>query len=535
MRRRRPLVLALPLLAALAGAPALMAVQPAAPAAFSDSLVPVDVQVLGRDGKPVTGLTRADFTVLEDGVPQQVREALPVALAPGTAAPDARLAPRTGLGFAPPDRRIFVFVLGLGRLEDRSGMISGLTRFVRTQLLPQDEVAIFAYDRALDFTADHQQVAAALERFKKGHSGVDFDLSAELGPTKMGPLYGARVLPKKLQARIDQLVLGPNPPAPATVASEEIQGPDLVRMPLDAFMASCATTLRDQNNLASLMEYLRRFEGRKHVVFVTEQGLPWPSDDNDRALAALANDGRVSIHAVQAGGLLDPEAAKEMEATYQQAQSFRSLRALSELTGGVASITEQGPGVFDRIDQATRSGYLLGYQSSNASWSGGYRAIVVRVNRPDVTVLYRHGYYREAGATGFNRRGFIANDRLSAGGIFRREVGDIKVKAAVSSRDGNLVAEGKIDLKNVKVESAGGFRVGLLNVAVYCLDNGSNTVGTHADALPLKLSEADYAKYLESGYPYTIQFPAIRGTQNVRLVVYDFGSDLVGRADTRVF
>ena len=64
------------------------------------------------------------------------------------------------------------------------------------------------------------------------------------------------------------------------------------------------------------MEYLRHFEGQKHVVFVTEKGLLWPSDENDRALAPLANDARVSIHTMQAGGLLAaPRRAKEMNAT----------------------------------------------------------------------------------------------------------------------------------------------------------------------------------------------------------------------------
>jgi hypothetical protein len=48
----------------------------------------------------------------------------------------------------------------------------------------------------------------------------------------------------------------------------------------------------------------------------------------------------------------------------------------------------------------------------------------------------------------------------------------------------------------------------------------------------LKLSEADWAKYQKEGYPYSISFPAIRGTQKIRFVVYDFGSDLIGRTDT---
>jgi hypothetical protein len=77
--------------------------------------------------------------------------------------------------------------------------------------------------------------------------------------------------------------------------------------------------------------------------------------------------------------------------------------------------------------------------------------------------------------------------------------------------------------------------VGLLNIAVYGLDSAGNTMGAYSQALSLKLSEEEYARFLKDGFPYMIQFPIIKGTQKVRFIVYDFGSDLVGRSDTRVF
>ncbi|MEX2662867.1 MAG: hypothetical protein WD227_13130 [Vicinamibacterales bacterium] len=36
------------------------------------ALVPVDVRVLDRQGRPVADLRQADFTILEDGVPQTI-------------------------------------------------------------------------------------------------------------------------------------------------------------------------------------------------------------------------------------------------------------------------------------------------------------------------------------------------------------------------------------------------------------------------------------------------------------------------------
>ena len=361
---------------------------------------------------------------------------------------------------------------------------------------------------------------------------MDFALGQQLGDTGMAPLYGTRVLPKKLQTKIDEMMFGPGAAPVVPLQDESIDHEAFGGLSLDRFMASTATTLQDQGNLMALLEYLRRFDGQKHVLFVTENGLRWPSDESDRALAAVANDARASIHALETGGMLARGANEGTKTTVQQSLSLRSLRAISELTGGVAAIAEKGQDALDRLDAITKTGYLLGYQSSRTTWDGGYRAIAVKVNRPDVKVLFRRGYLRAQEVGGFNRRGFVTNDRLAQAGSFRREVNDIKVKASASQRGASLVVEGKIDLSKVKLATLGGSRVGLLNVAVFGFDSGGNPMGVQVQELPLKFSDDEYARFRQDGLPYAISFSSIRGAQNFRFVVYDFGSDLVGRADT---
>jgi VWFA-related protein len=532
-QRKRPVSAFLPMLVLLA-LPALHAMLQGPPGPASPDLVPVNVHVVDRSGRPVTDLKREDFTVLEDGVPQQVRSFALQALEAGTALPGAALALRKGIAPAPQHGRILAILLGRGRLDDPSGYVTGLLRFVRTQLLPQDQVAIVAYDRALPFTTNHQTVAETLERFKKVHEDVDFALGQLLGDTGMAPLYGNRVLPRKLQTKIDEMILGPGAAPAVPVPDEVIEHEAFDRISLDQFVVSTASTLQDQGNLMALLEYLRRFEGQKHVLFVTENGLRWPSDEGDRALATVANDARASIHALETGGMLARGANEGAKTTVQQSLSLRSLRAISELTGGAAAIAEKGQDALDRLDAITKNGYLLGYQSSRTAWDGGYRAIEVKVNRPGVKVFFRHGYVRAQEVGGFSRREFVTNDRLAQAGSFRREVNDIKVKASASQRGASLAVEGKIDLSKVRLEKVAGSRVGFLNVAVFGFDSGGNSMGVQTQELPLNFSEEEYARFLKSGIPYTISFPAIRGAQNIRFVVYDFGSDLVGRADTNV-
>jgi len=499
-------------------------------------LVPVNVYVLDRSGKPVTDLKQSDFIVAEDGLPQTIRSFTAQSLAADPGAPAAPPVVRKGLKLTPQRGRLFVIMLGLGRLEGPSAHVSALISFVKTRLLPQDQVALFAYDRAIPFTSDHQAVAAALERFKKTHEDVDFSLGQQLGDMGMAPLYGKRVLPAKLQTKIDELVLGPGAKPAATSTAEVIDTDEFGKLSLDDFMAACATTLQDQGNLMALVEYLRRYDGEKLVLFVTEKGFPGPSDENDRAFAAVANDARASIHTFQAGGVLAAETNKELNATVQQARSLRSLRTIAELTGGLAGIGDKGQTALDRLDDVTRHGYVIGYQAMISSWDSRYRSIAVKVTRPDVTVLFRHGYYRDAEIGGFSRRAYVAADRMSQAGNFRRSVSDLKVKASASQGGGeSIVVKGQINLAKVTLAAVNGSREGLLDVAVLGFDRGNNPMGALVQQLAVKISEADYARYQKDGYPFTIQFAGIRGTQNIRFIVYDFGSDLIGRVDTPLF
>src|SRR5262249_1554792 len=78
------------------------------------TLVPADVRGLDRTGPPVTDLPQADFTVLENGVPQPIRHFSTqsfTAVAPAAAAakPAPRQAPADTI--AVQNRRVFLIVL----------------------------------------------------------------------------------------------------------------------------------------------------------------------------------------------------------------------------------------------------------------------------------------------------------------------------------------------------------------------------------------------------------------------------------------
>ncbi len=173
-------------------------------------LVPVVVRAMdNRTGKPVTDLQQEDFTLLEDGALQPIRHFERRGFAPDPApVPATRPALReSALGLSPQNNRIFLLVLGRGRLQEPSKALDALQRFIREQLLPQDQVAVLAYDRASDFTTDHEKIALFIDRFKKDHYQIDMDVRLAIESDLAG-IYGSKALPKKTRDRIDSMFTG---------------------------------------------------------------------------------------------------------------------------------------------------------------------------------------------------------------------------------------------------------------------------------------------------------------------------------------
>ena len=362
----------------------------------------------------------------------------------------------------PQANRIFLIVLGRGKLQEPSRTVDALIRFVRERLLPQDQLSVFAYNRATTFTTDHEAVARLLERFKAEHEQVDFEIGLQM--SGLAAVYGSKLIPPRLQGKIDQMFAGSGllasqrvDPGDAVASRvekdafrqttaqmqkeievtkaemaaaagvpnltvwsdiDEIQTEMFADLSLETFVAATAQTLQDLGNLYAAIEYLRHFEGEKHIVYVTERGLTLPRLEEDELLAAAANDARVAIDTVETGGLYVAQTGGVMpEGRWNQTFAFRTLRSISELTGGVSSIAEHGITAVDRINDVTRATYLLGYYPSNSRWDGTYRKVNVKVTRPDVNVYFRHGYYARNELTTFSRREFVTVGSDQGGGL----------------------------------------------------------------------------------------------------------------------
>ncbi len=84
---------------------------------------------------------------------------------------------------------------------------------------------------------------------------------------------------------------------------DEIQTEMFADLSLEDFVSATAQTLQDLGNIYAGINYLRHFEGEKHLVFFTERGLTLPRLEEDEVLAQAANDARVAIDTIETGGI----------------------------------------------------------------------------------------------------------------------------------------------------------------------------------------------------------------------------------------
>jgi VWFA-related protein len=559
------------------------------------TIVPVDVRVVDRDGKPVTDLKREDFIVTEDGVPQKVVHFSFQELTAAARPADDELPVRrpTTAAIAPQPHRIFLLVMGRGRQTGPGRNLEAALDFVKKRLLPQDRVALLAYNRSTDFTADHDKIIAVLDRYKQKHEGVEAKLRQRF--SGLAAQYSdPREIPPSIQSDIDNIFRGPGAPGSRittatdisdgrTIAAdvrrdtEKIQhaaeaaeriasglgtpfdqsivdAAGLLDMPFDEYVEKSFDTNQDLGNLYAGIRYLRYLDGEKHLVFMTSSGLFLPRLENANSIAALANDARVTIDILHTGGvtggspmppssMLPPNGrAASMQilnsissprATFEQTFAVGSSRQIATLTGGQMAAFVPGERMFRKLDESTRAQYLLGYAPTNGNWNGAYRRISVRVNRPGVTVLYRHGYAAREEITPLDRRTYLTYSRIASAANRPQPIADLEVTISAA----RIVAEGAeqvlhVDLHlspaRVKFTQNQGKYIAAIEATYFVGGQRGELVGDVWRTIDFALTEENYQKFQREGVSWTQQVPLTGQPRHVKSVLYQYAADLVG-------
>jgi hypothetical protein len=439
---------------------------------------------------------------------------------------------------------VFLIVLGQGLREEPSGSITAAIHLVRDKLLPQDLVAVMLLGRVTDFTTARAPIVAMLELFKQ--KSVGMDIAMMLHQRSLAAIYGDGRPPKSVRDDIESIfaagegvglrtfnrataetrhldeqlrrtghtALGPGRQDPV----DQVEYTRLGGTP-DDYLANASTMLSNLQALYGGIEYLRDLSGQRHLVYISSAGVSPPAFEDDRSLARRASDARVILDFVHgfSGSVF----------------TAQTSRYVTKATGGQfhASRLKNHSADIDRIDLASRFQYVLGYYPRRDPTDGKYRRIEVRVNRPGVTVLTRDGYLARPSVTPFERKKALIFSRIASAAEYPGVMPDLKLSAIVrrptSARSREYPVELTIDLSRVAFEKEGTHNVASIEVAVFAV-RGRKDVGHSWQTLNLTYTDSRLSEVRAAGLPHRVDVPTTETPRDFKVIVYDYGADLVG-------
>jgi VWFA-related protein len=399
--------------------------------------VDVDVVVTDEQGQFVTGLTRDDFTVFEDGKPQKIDTFslvdIPVEK-PEEIVVEGRAIPRdTRTNRKPFDGRVYVIVLDdLDVSAMRSTPVrEAASRFVREHMAANDLGAVVytsgRSDAAQEFTTDRELLIRAIDKFQGRRM-------RSLSLDRLDSYY--QTIAYGLNRRNDA------DPNTGSINAQDYAGYGRVSDPTELERGTRALNVLD--TLKNTAEFLGSVRGRRKAVLFFSEGLDFPIRDvfgaHDATVVIRATQDAISTAARANVNYytIDPRGLAGMTTDFMESagigngvgtsgpvlfvpgtntpasgvtgasggvfnvqdellQEFRTsqdtLRELAEQTGGFASVnTNNVEPAFQRIADANSRYYLLGYYPPTHPRDGRFHKIEVRATRPGLRVEARRGY-----------------------------------------------------------------------------------------------------------------------------------------------
>ncbi len=507
------------------------------------TVVPLTVTVLDKAGRPITDLKLSEFVVTEDGKAREIVSFFPQPFSARPATP-MRAVSQTPWSptVAPKTSRTFLFVLGPDRIQYPTKAVDGMMNLVRDKLLPQDAVGVLAFNRATDFTTDHERIIQMLERYKRGHERIVFEVN-EFRHRNLR--YAPQ--PASTQAEIDALFRGTDDPFRRATdlllgldrpSQNREQRADL-RLNLVDVQEEATTRGIGLSDLIletgvlkvyAGIEYLREMDGEKHLVFLGS-GLELLSVEDERRMARRASDARVTVDIIKTSGVV--------EVALAALGRIQSLQNVSALTGGIYTGVSMADKALGAIDRSSRFSYLIGYEPVKVELDGAFRDVLVTVTRPGATVLYRHGYFAAEQPDPADLNDAVAQARVESAIRVGEASTDIALTAtAVLIRPGpkqEVVVDIVVDASRL-VFKPNGDDMATVNVVlgIYCRNAKDQTVGMLIGRLTATVDRDRHRDYLEQGIPYSVRMPAPGIPYSVKVVASDYGSALVGTVVARV-
>jgi VWFA-related protein len=514
----------------------------------TSNLVVINVSAKDKNNDPIEGLKASDFTVTEDGKPQQIKvfeyqrmedavlappppPAIAAAKPAGAVAPAARVVQSTvGNPIAPAkpgeikykDRRLMVFFFdqaGMAVSEQLRSQQAAL-KFLNSQITQSDMVAVMAYSTKLDvlqdFTSDREVLTKLIKGMTVGDTGMDNGLTGDDAEADTGAAF--------------------------TQDDSEF---------------NMFNTDRKLAALESAVKMLSSLSEKKALVYFAS-GMNLSGTDNQAQLRATVNAairGNVAFYPVDARGLVataplgDATKASPGGRGMFSGNSQRSARAsfqgqqetlytLAADTGGKALLdnNDLSLGII-QAQKSISSYYILGYYSSNVALDGRYRRVKVQIGKKvNAKLDYRSGYF-----AGKEFKKFDSSDRerqLQEALMLGDPVTDLSLAVEVNyfrqAKDRYLVPISvKIPGSDIELARKGGAESTRLDFIGEVRNERGMIQGTVRDEITVKLKGDDSGQLAKKNLSYDAGFILQPGTYTLKFLARENATGKMGTFESK--
>ena len=547
-------------------------------------LVQIDVLIEDREGRPVRGLKREDFQLLEDGKPQPLAH-----FAIGTTERPARWLTtgggrRANTDEPPPptspsapavvEGRRIIFTIDDLHLSPSTLLVAkqALRRFVLEKLGPQDEAALITTSGALGMVQQMTRERAILGRAIDRLSVQERTVTSAFDIPRLSP-YHAELIdsndPDALEVAVQELM--------ASLQVDRRQATGMAQGRARQIVAeNNSVTLSTLSTIETTIRQLAALPGRKLMVLVSDGFLLGGMRDSRhfdvRRVTDAATRAGVTLYSLDARGLIAvppemdvtqpggfaqilPGVRTRIAQTALEAQRD-GLYALATDTGGKAFFHQNDLGLsLAEMLAETETYDLLAFEPAESPRDGRYHKIEVRLpHHPAYRVRTRKGYLapdekrlqREAA----ERASLVAASRTSEKEA--RRLREMQLRLGLSSLvpirelpigiSANFLKSaevgtaidltGHIDLAALELRSERDRHRARLMLDTVIYTESGKVANNRSETLEINLRTSSLAQARETGLAYRQLLQLAPGFYQIRTVLRQEGVFRIGSAST---
>ncbi len=480
-------------------------------------LVQVDAVVRDGDG-PVAGLTKDDFTLLDNGKPQKIA----VFAVRSARMPEVKAAPLppgavsnryNGRGEIPSSATIL--------LIDRQNTGIGLQKIVNQKIVKflqardnRDSIGIYTLGTRLrivqELTDDPDRLDRAVKSMKPEFAaGLTTDIEAD----QTGDATADAMIARALEGLED-------------VATQER-----------------AAALKEA--LEEIARHLAKVPGRKNLVWVSGSFPLFISRDHYtldfsaqmQAAGRALNDASVAVYPVDARGLVGtlslggPVAGADTRRGARSAggagvlepPGFDTMNTLASLTGGQAYYNTNG--IEDSIVKAVEDAeltYTLGFYPTEGSLDGTYHKLTVKVSRRTGSIHHRRGYFASATVTDPDQG--LSLEELFRDPLDATGLGLLAQAIPDAAKPGSFDVRVRVDLHDLQLARGNGRRTGGIEVSFLVAGTGQ----VRTKRFKIDIPDDQFQATLDRGLYTAEPFETDGQAKDLRVVARDLTTGAAG-------